>query len=81
MLELEGQSTADLHGSAADRYAGDLSCLRAADIIIGLRKAGMVQHVGGIPAELEVDLSPDDEVLAQRKVDVRQARTAQAISA
>ena len=32
----------------------------------------MIQHVGSIAAELEVDLSPDDEVLAQREVDICQ---------
>ena len=47
----------------------------------GLPEARMVQHVGCVSAELEVYLSPDDEVLPQREVDVGEARTIQGVSA
>lgn len=49
------------------------------DLIVGKAKAGMVEDVGCVRANLEDTLSPDVEVLAEREVDVREAWAVQRV--
>ena len=81
---LKRNASVELHVSAADRRAGDLCGLALADSVIAwLSKAGMVQDVRRICANLQLDtpVRPNIEALAQREVHFTQSRTIHYVSA
>ena len=81
---LERNSSVELHVSAADRRLGDLCGLALADSVVAwLPKAGMVQDIRRICANLQSDtpLTPDIKGLAQREVHYAQPRTIHYVSA
>src|ERR1700728_599650 len=81
---LKRDSAVELHRSAANRGASDLSRLPVADgIIARLSKTGMVEHVGRVSPNLELDaaLRPHIEYLPQREIHIGKARPILAVSA
>lgn len=63
--KLKGQPAQYLYLPAPNCYRGDLGAVTRPDLIVRKAKAGMVEDVGCVRANLEDTFSPDVEVLAQ----------------
>lgn len=80
---LERNAAVELNLSAAYRDSSDLGGLAGPDgIISGLAKAGMVQDVPGIGADLQLDatIRPDIECLAERGRHIDDSRAVYGVS-